>query len=94
MINCFRQIQILNIAIQFIGFDLDDNDSEYINADRWQRLISTHLSNLRIFDFQYSYRGLDSFDERQAFETLINKFNLKFWIEHQWFFDWHRHQIT
>ncbi|CAF0874288.1 unnamed protein product [Adineta steineri] len=40
MINCFRQIQILNIAIQFIGFDVDEND------------------------------------------------------KHQWFFDWHDHQIT
>ncbi|CAF3163652.1 unnamed protein product, partial [Rotaria sp. Silwood2] len=40
------------------------------------------------------YRGLDSTDERQAFETLINKFNSTFWIEHQWFFDHHYHQIT
>ncbi|CAF4228360.1 unnamed protein product [Adineta steineri] len=32
MINCFRQIQILNIVIQFIWFNVDDN--EYINADQ------------------------------------------------------------
>jgi len=90
--NYFRQVQVLKIAIQYIGFF--HADKEYINADRWERLILIHMLNLRIFDFQYSYRGLDSNDERQTFETLINKFNSKFWIEHQWFFDRHYHQIT
>ncbi|CAF4046103.1 unnamed protein product [Rotaria sp. Silwood2] len=90
--NYFRQIQVLTIAIQYIGFY--DNSTQYLNADRWEQLISIHMLNLRVFDFQLSYRGLDSNDERQAFETLINKFNSTFWIEHQWFFDHHYHQIT
>ncbi|CAF4407970.1 unnamed protein product, partial [Adineta steineri] len=65
-----------------------------INADRWQQLISTHLLNLRIFDLQYASRELDPYNKHQAFETLIDKFNSKFWIEHQWFFNWHYHQLT
>ncbi|CAF4160252.1 unnamed protein product [Rotaria sordida] len=90
--NYFRQIQVLTIAIQYIGFYV--NSTQYLNADRWEQLISTYMLNLRIFDFQLSYRGLDSYDERQAFETLINKFNSTFWIEHQWFFGHHYHHIT
>ncbi|CAF4291286.1 unnamed protein product, partial [Rotaria sordida] len=90
--NYFRQIQVLTIAIQYIGFYV--NSTQYLNADRWEQLISTYMLNLHIFDFQLSYRGLDSYDERQAFETLINKFNSTFWIEHQWFFDHHYHHIT
>ena len=91
-INCFHQVEVLNITIQFIGFGLDDR--EYINADRWERLITTYMLNLRIFDFQYSYRGLDYNVEYQTFETLTNKFNSKFWIDHQWFFDRHYHKLT
>ncbi|CAF3324483.1 unnamed protein product [Rotaria socialis] len=90
--NYFRQIQVLTIAIQYIG--LYGNSTQYLNAHRWEQLIATHMLNLSVFDFQLSYRGIDSNDERQAFETLINKFNSKFWIEHQWFFDHHYHQIT
>ncbi|CAF4947184.1 unnamed protein product, partial [Rotaria sp. Silwood1] len=92
VINYFRQIQVLTIAIQYIGFY--GNSTQYLNAGRWEQLISTHMLNLRIFDFQFSYRGLESNNERQTFETLINKFNSTFWIEHQWFFDHHYHQIT
>ncbi|UJR20059.1 hypothetical protein I4U23_023193 [Adineta vaga] len=88
---CFHQVQVLTIKIQFIGFRHDDRG--YIDADRWQLLISTHILNLRIFDFQLSYRGLDFSNERQAFEILINKFNSKFWTEHQWFFDHHHHDV-
>ncbi|CAF4327789.1 unnamed protein product, partial [Rotaria sordida] len=76
--NYFRQIQVLTIAIQYIGFY--DDSTQYLNADRWEQLISTHMLNLHIFDFQLSYRGLDSNDERQAFEILINKFNSTFLI--------------
>ncbi|CAF1233529.1 unnamed protein product [Rotaria sp. Silwood1] len=90
--NYFRQIQVLTIALQCIGFY--GNSIQYLNADRWEQLISTHMLNLRIFDFQLSYRILDSNRERQEFETLINKFNSTFWIEHQWFFDHHYHQMT
>jgi hypothetical protein len=90
--NCFRQVQVLTISIQYIGFNGDG--TQYLNADRWERLISTYMLNLRIFDFQHSYRRLNSNDERQTFEILINKFNSTFWIEHQWFFDRHYHQIT
>ncbi|CAF4112902.1 unnamed protein product, partial [Adineta steineri] len=92
MINYFRQIQVLSIATPFPRFNPDIN--EYINADRWQRLISTHLLNLRIFDFQYASRGLDPCNKHQPFETLIDKFNSEFWIEHQWFFNWHYRQTT
>ncbi|CAF1689232.1 unnamed protein product, partial [Adineta ricciae] len=71
--NCFHQADVLNVEVQFIGFGLDDR--EFINATRWQRLITSSMPNLRVFDFRYSYRGLDYNVEYQTFETLTNKFN-------------------
>ncbi|CAF4985919.1 unnamed protein product, partial [Rotaria sp. Silwood1] len=50
----FRQIQILTIAIQYIGFY--GNSTQYLNADRWEQLISTHMLNLQhqwFFDHHY-----------------------------------------
>lgn len=92
IINYFHQIQVLTVSTQFVGFY--STSTQYLNADRWEKLISTHMLYLRVFDFQLSYRGLDSSNEIQTFETLINKFNSTFWIERQWFFDHHYHRIT
>ncbi|CAF1563307.1 unnamed protein product, partial [Adineta steineri] len=93
MNNCFRQIQVLSIATYFL-YGIHPNTDEYIDADRWERLISTHMLNLRIFDFQYTCDGLDPDYKHPEFETLVNKFNSKFWIEHQWFFNWHYRETT
>ncbi|CAF1591848.1 unnamed protein product, partial [Adineta steineri] len=82
----------LSIATPFPRFNPDIN--QYINADRWQQLISAHLLNLRIFDLQHASRELDPCNKHQPFETLVDKFNSEFWIEHQWFFNWHYHQLT
>ncbi|CAF5048665.1 unnamed protein product, partial [Rotaria sp. Silwood1] len=38
--NYFRQIQVLTIAIQYVGFY--GNSTQYLNADRWEQLISTY----------------------------------------------------
>ncbi|CAF4068996.1 unnamed protein product [Rotaria sordida] len=92
--NYFHQVQILRIRVFCIIFSVNHNQTEYLNADGWQRLISTCLPNLCVFDFQHTYRILSSNDQRQAFETLINKFNSSFWIQHQWFFDFQYHDIT
>ncbi|CAF1483193.1 unnamed protein product [Adineta steineri] len=91
MNNCFRQIQVLSIATYFL-YGISPNTDEYIDADRWERLISTHMLNLRIFDFQYTSDRFDPDYKHPEFETLVNKFNSQFWIEHQWFFNWHYHQ--
>ncbi|CAF0992340.1 unnamed protein product [Adineta steineri] len=88
--NYFHQVQVLNIKTQSVHLDLDTG--KYLNANRWEQLISTSMLNLRIFNFQQSYRGFRSNEERQAFDYFINKFNSKFWIEHQWFFDYHYHE--
>ncbi|CAF4413051.1 unnamed protein product, partial [Adineta steineri] len=88
--NYFHQVQVLNIKTQSVHLDLDTG--KYLNANRWEQLISTSMLNLRIFNFQQSYRVFLSNEERQAFDYLINKFNSKFWIEHQWFFDYHYHE--
>ncbi|CAF0863837.1 unnamed protein product [Rotaria sordida] len=60
---------------------------EYLNANRWERLILTHMLNLCIFDFEHQYRTWFYNDDRQVYEAQINMFNSLFWIERQWFFE-------
>jgi hypothetical protein len=81
----FHQVHVLRIEIscnQYYNADMD-----YLNADQWERLISTHIPNLRIFDFQHEYRCRYNNNGQQAYETQVNKFNSSFWMKHQWFFE-------
>ncbi|CAF4707771.1 unnamed protein product [Rotaria sp. Silwood1] len=75
--NHFPQIQSLYFSRNF--------DDEFLNANRWQRLISSYMSQLRIFDCHCT---ISAFNERN-FQDLLNHFNSPFWIERQWFFTHH-----
>jgi hypothetical protein len=81
----FRQVQILRVVICCVRFS--SSSTEYLNADRWERLISTHMANLSIFDFQHQHRIFRYNDDRAAYETQVNKFNSSFWMKRQWFFE-------
>ncbi|CAF3977440.1 unnamed protein product [Rotaria sp. Silwood1] len=82
----FRQVQVLRIVADYTRFSTFN--MEYLNADQWEQLISTHMPNLRIFDFQHQYRSWYNNHDRQAYETRVNKFNSVFWIKRQWFFEY------
>jgi hypothetical protein len=82
----FRQVQVLCITACIMQYPI--SDMEYMNANRWQQLISTHMSNLRIFDFQHKDRSWFRRINRQTYEAEISKFNSLFWIQHQWFFEY------
>jgi hypothetical protein len=86
VIDLFRQVQILRIEIYSVYFSA--TNMGYLNANRWEQLISTHMINLRIFDLQLEYGLCNHNIDRQAYETEVSKFNSLFWIEHQWFFEY------
>ena len=85
----FRQVQVLGILLQ--PNQWYNPDKEYINADRWEKLISTYLSKLRVFDFQYICGMFYNTTDQKAYETATDKFNSIFWTEHQWFFEYQYH---
>ncbi|CAF2832868.1 unnamed protein product [Rotaria sp. Silwood2] len=80
--NHFPQIQSLYFSRNF--------DDEFLNANRWERLISSYMSQLRIFDFHCT---ISTFNQ-QNFQHLLNRFNSLFWIERQWFFAHHIHSTS
>jgi hypothetical protein len=82
--DVFRHVQILRIGI-LAGFS--DDRMEYLDADRWEHLISTHMPNLSIFDFQHRYQGWVNDSNGQKYKSQVNTFNSSFWIERQWFFE-------
>jgi len=81
--DLFRQIQTLRITIYSNG-----SEKQYLDANRWERLISTVLPNLRIFDFQQHYPVLNHVKYQEICDTLANNFNSSFWTKRKWFFEY------
>jgi hypothetical protein len=76
------------------------NDATYLDADRWERLISQHLLHLDKFEFNYE-ETIDEDWEITPYHALINRFNSSFWIKRKWLFrlcidtnDWIDNTIT
>lgn len=77
-----HQLRILRISAQ--------HEPEFLNADRWERLISEQMPLLQTFLFEHQTR--ENFtDERH--HQLMEKFNSSFWSDRQWFFT-HQHYRT
>ncbi|CAF3725719.1 unnamed protein product [Rotaria socialis] len=75
----FHYVEILRIATLF--------DEAYLNAKRWEELLSIHMPCLRIFDMNHC----DSIRNNSlTYHDLIDQFNSSFWISKQWFFT-HQH---
>ena len=68
-----------------------NDDEEYINASRWERLISTYMLDLRVFDMQYICRTRDDHDQL-VFDDLIKQFTSPFWVQRQWYFACQHHE--
>lgn len=77
-----RQLRVLQVSAK--------HDLEFLNAHRWQRLISEQMPSLERFLFEYRTRE-DLSDER--YHPLMDKFNASFWSDRQWFFT-HQHYRT
>jgi hypothetical protein len=77
IIHLFHNLQVFRIST--------DNDKEYLNAKRWERLISSHMMYLRIFDIQHTYSVRDNNDQL-TYEDSIKQFTSSFWVKRQWYF--------
>lgn len=77
IINAFSYVKALTITI--------NDDEKYLNAKRWERLISSYLPHLRIFDIRCANFVINENDEN-ACRSLMDRFSTRFWTERQWFF--------
>jgi hypothetical protein len=78
IINLFYQLEVLHISTSF--------DREYLNSNRWERLISSYMPHLRIFDIEHRDNLLVDNNPQLTCTSLNNLFISSFWCEHQWFF--------
>jgi len=57
----------------------------YLDADRWERLISQHIPHLDNFYFEYCKVIEDNFQVTQN-DVQINRFTSSFWLVRRWIF--------
>ncbi|UJR17208.1 hypothetical protein I4U23_004103 [Adineta vaga] len=84
----FRQVQVLHLKVQCKAWYNDG--IQYLDANRWEQLISTYIPNLSIFDFQYIHYFRGEID-RENYDTCIRNFNSIFFVKHEWLFDYQYH---
>ncbi len=72
------QLQVFRITIRF-------KDVMYLDADRWERLITQYMPCLRKFYFKY-YEYVDDHLKLTPFHKQIDRFSSSFWIERKWIF--------
>jgi hypothetical protein len=84
MIDYFHQVTILHIST---GYDV-----AYLDANRWQQFILTHMKHLKTFDLHHTgcERAYYNNNNPITYHDLVEKFVSPFWIERQWFFA-HQH---
>jgi hypothetical protein len=78
----FQQVQVLSVSVYYKG---SASDTEFLHADRWERLIESHMPHLHILDFQHHCITLD-ISMVLTYLNLVDKFTSAFWIERQWYF--------
>ncbi|CAF3913365.1 unnamed protein product [Adineta steineri] len=89
--KCFAEFNELIMFITKISSQLQVlritscQDTNYLDADRWERLISQYLFHLRIFEFRYE----ESIDEElivTLYHERIDRFYSSFWTKRKWHF--------
>ncbi|CAF1169773.1 unnamed protein product [Rotaria sordida] len=78
LLKLCSQLQLLNVKIC-------STDESYLDADRWEQLISQNITSLTKFIFRYSDTIDDEF-EISSCHLLINRFKSSFWIDRKWIF--------
>jgi len=86
IVHIFPTVQVLHLTVK----DYNE-DSVYMDANKWKQLILSHIPNLRVFDIQLDFTLSNNADQLKI-ETKINQFTTPFWIERQWFFAHHFYQ--
>jgi hypothetical protein len=72
IIKLFPQLEMLNISTQY--------NEAYLNANRWEKLILSHLPHLRTFAFQYinCIQNSDNQDNHLVYDNIIHQFSSLF----------------
>jgi hypothetical protein len=72
------QLRVLHLA--------QTSDIVYLDADRWERLISQYMPYLHTFQFEYSDAAYSLFGY-QLYHSAIHRFTSSFWIDKGWIFN-------
>ncbi|CAF1514311.1 unnamed protein product [Adineta ricciae] len=72
---CFR--------LKDLALTVRNEDTKYLDADRWKELISTKMPFLKNFYFRY-YHVLGNFFMIDSHEQIINRFASQFWVDQHW----------
>jgi hypothetical protein len=90
-IHCCLWFDELEILIKNISSQLQElrigtyRDSAYLDADRWEQLITQFMPRLRLFKFKYIQKIIEDLHVT-PYHARINRFNSLFWNQHQWLF--------
>ncbi|CAF4169110.1 unnamed protein product [Rotaria socialis] len=76
----FHHLQVLRISTS--------HDIEYLNAKRWEKIISSYMPQLRVFNIEHEH-VLKNGTDINSCQNLTNRFTTSFWTKRKWFF---RHQ--
>ena len=73
----FKNVEVLRISTS--------RDDAYLNAQRWEQLILSSMTHLRIFDIQCLYQFRNEVHRCRS-NKLIKQFTSSFWTQRQWYF--------
>ena len=90
--NIYRQHQVQTLRFTTASPYYFARGMKYVNANRWQQLISTSMRHIQIFDLQHIYCLWRSPIDRQVYQSETDNFSSLYWIEHQWFFDYQHYK--
>lgn len=79
-------------SLQVLEFSFDD-DQQYLNSNRWERLITAYFPNLSVFDIEHVCCTNYHF-QRQLYENQIQGFNSPFWLHRNCFFGYQHGAIN
>jgi len=73
--DCFNQLQVLRI--------ITARDVTYLDANRWEQLILSHMQNLSLFEINYQ---ASRYCDELSVDVIKKNFNSLFWIERETIF--------
>ncbi len=82
IMDLFYRLEVLCISTS--------DDSAYLDANRWERLILFYMPSLHIFDIKHTNFAFNNDCYETACQNLMNQFASSFWFERKWFFA-HQH---
>lgn len=78
--NIHCELQVLHFTVQS-----EYNDTSYLDAARWEQLISRHLPQLKQFQYEY-YRYGSEEHEFDKPDGEYNRFTSPFWLSNKWIY--------